>query len=53
MTKAQKKELAAVLKKQLAAAQEKWDTEGPMAAAYCYGYLIGSVKEAIYHLENQ
>ena len=52
MTKAQKKELAAMLKKQLADAQKQWDEKGPDAAAYCYGYLIGTVKEAIYHLEN-
>ena len=52
MTKARKKVLVAELKKQLAAAQKQWDDKGPDAAAYCYGYLIGSIKEAIYQLEN-
>ena len=52
MKKAEKKALAAMLKKQLGAAQQQWDDKGPDAAAYCYGYLIGTVKEAIYQLEK-
>ena len=52
MTKAQKKELVKMLEKQLAGAQQQWDEKGPDAAAYCYGYLIGTVKEAIYQLEK-
>ena len=53
MTKAQQKVLAKTLQNALAATQENWDTEGPQASAWCYGYLIGTVKEVIYHLENQ
>jgi hypothetical protein len=52
MTKTRKKALAEELRKQLAAAQQQWDDKGPDAAAYCYGFLIGSIKEAIYQLEN-
>lgn len=52
MTKKEKQVLAEALKQQLADADKKWETEGPMAAAYCYGYLIGTVKEVIYQLEN-
>lgn len=52
MTKKQKRELVEVLKKQLDEAQKQWDEKGPDAAAYCYGYLIGTVKEVIYQLEN-
>lgn len=52
MKKTQKKALAEALRKQLADAEKTWKQEGPAAAAYCYGYLIGAVKEAIYHLEN-
>ena len=52
MTKKQKKALAEVLREALAVTDNKWDTEGPQTAAYCYGYLISVVKEAIYHLEN-
>ncbi len=52
MTKVEKEVLVAMLKKQLDEAQKQWDEKGPDAAAYCYGYLIGTVKEAIYHLEN-
>ena len=53
MTKSQQKVLAKTLQDALVAAQEKWDKEGAMAAAYCYGYLIGTIRETIYHLENQ
>jgi hypothetical protein len=53
MTKAQQKVLAETLRDALAATQEKWDKEGPQASAYCYGYLIGTIRETIYHLENQ
>ena len=53
MTKNEKKVLVAMLKKQLDEAQKQWDEKGPDAAAYCYGYLIGTVKEVIYQLENQ
>ena len=52
MTKIEKKVLVAMLKKQLAEAQAKWDEKGPEAAAYCYGYLIGTVKEVINQLED-
>ena len=52
MTKTQKKALAEELRKQLAAADKHWDEKGPDAAAYCYGYLIGTVREVIYQLEN-
>jgi len=52
MTKERKKELVKMLEKQLAEAQQQWDEKGPAAAAYCYGYLIGTVREAIYQLEN-
>ena len=52
MTKTQKKVLAEVLRKALADTDTKWETEGPMAAAYCYGYLIGTINETIYQLEN-
>jgi hypothetical protein len=52
MTKAQKKVLVAGLKKALSETQEKWDTEGGQSAAYCYGYLIGTIKETINQLEN-
>ncbi len=53
MTKAQQKVLAETLRDALAAAQEKWETEGPQSAAWCYGYLIGTINETVYHLENQ
>ena len=52
MTKGRKKALVAELKKQLAAAQQQWDEKGPDAAVYCYGYLIGTIRETIYQLEN-
>ena len=52
MTKKEKKILVASLKKQLDEAQAKWDEKGSDAAAYCYGYLIGTVREAIYQLEK-
>ena len=53
MTKKQKKALAEVLRDALATADKQWDETRGEGAAYCYGYLIGTVKEAIYHLENQ
>ena len=53
MTKNEKKVLVAMLKKQLDEAQKQWDEKGPDAAAFCYGYLIGVVKETIYQLEKQ
>ncbi len=46
------KELVKMLEKQLAEAQQQWDEKGPDAAAYCYGYLIGTIRETIYQLEN-
>lgn len=52
MTKTQKKALAEELRKKLAAADKTWDEKGPDAAAYCYGYLIGAIRETIYQLEN-
>jgi hypothetical protein len=52
MTKAQKKALADVLRKALADTDAKWEEQGPSAAAYCYGYLIGTINETIYQLEN-
>ena len=53
MTKKQKKALAEVLREALATADKQWDETKGAGAAYCYGYLIGTVKEAIYRLENQ
>ena len=53
MTKAQQKVLAEKLRDALAETGKKWETEGPQSAAYCYGYLIGTINEIIYHLENQ
>lgn len=52
MTKARKKALVEELRKQLAVADKYWDEKGPDAAAFCYGYLIGAVREVIYQLEN-
>jgi hypothetical protein len=52
MTKTRKKALAEALRKALADTDAKWETEGAMAAAYCYGYLIGTINETIYQLEN-
>ena len=52
MTKNEKKVLVAMLKKQLDEAQKQWDEKGPDAAVFCYGYLIGVVKETIYQLEK-
>ena len=52
MTKNEKKVLVASLKKQLVEAEAKWNEKGSDAAAYCYGYLIGTVKEVIYQLEK-
>jgi|GEM_PF-2802502 hypothetical protein len=52
MTKTQKKALAEEMRKALAAADKQWDEKGPDAAAYCYGYLIGTIRETIYQLEN-
>lgn len=52
MTKTQKKALAEELRKALATSDKYWDETKGEGAAYCYGYLIGVVKEAIYHLEN-
>ena len=52
MTKKQKKALAEVLREALATADKQWEETKGEGAAYCYGYLIGTVKEAIYHLEN-
>jgi len=52
MTKREKQVLVEALKQQLAEADKKWETEGPSAAAFCYGYLIGTVKEVIYQLED-
>ena len=52
MTKKQKKALAEVLREALATADKHWEETTAGGAANCYGYLIGTVKEAIYHLEN-
>ena len=52
MTKGRKKALVAMLKAQLAEADQAWDERGPDAAAFCYGYLIGTIRETIYQLEN-
>ena len=52
MTKTQKKALVEMLKAQLAEADKHWDEKGPDAAAFCYGYLIGTIRETIYQLEN-
>ena len=52
MTKKQKNALAEVLREALAVTDNKWDETKGEGAAYCYGYLIGVVKEAIYHLES-
>lgn len=53
MTKAQKKALAEELRKALAEA-DKYSNEkpGPEGHAFCYGYLIGTINETIYQLEN-
>ena len=52
MTKKQKKALAEELRKALATADKQWDEKGPDAAAYCYGLLIGAIRETIYQLES-
>ena len=39
-------------KKALATADKQWDEKGPDAAAYCYGLLIGAIRETIYQLES-
>lgn len=52
MTKKQKKALAEELRKALATADKQWDETKGEGAAYCYGYLIGAVKETIYQLES-
>ena len=53
MTKTQQKVLAETLRDALEATQKDWDEKGPDVAAWCYGYLIGTIRETIYHLENQ
>ena len=52
MTKTQKKALVEALQKQLADADKTWNEKGPDAAAYCYGLLIGAIRETIYQLES-
>jgi hypothetical protein len=52
MTKKEKKELVEVLKKQLAEADTYFNETKGDGSAYCYGYLIGAVKEVIYQLEK-
>ena len=53
MTKTRKKALAEALRKALAEA-DKYSNEkpGPDGHAFCYGYLIGTINETIYQLEN-
>lgn len=52
MTKKQKKELVEVLKKQLAEADTHFNETQGDGSAFCYGYLIGTIKETINQLEN-
>ena len=52
MTKKQKKVLAEELRKSLDRANQAFEESKGEGAAYCYGYLIGTVKEVIYQLEN-
>ena len=52
MTKNEKKVLVAMLKKQLAEADVHFNETKGDGSAYCYGYLIGAVKEVIYQLEK-
>ena len=52
MTKAEKKALVEMLKKKLAEADQTWNDRGPDAAAFCYGYLIGTIRETINQLEK-
>lgn len=52
MTKKQKQALVEVLKKQLAEADVHFNETQGDGSAFCYGYLIGTVKEVIQILEN-
>jgi hypothetical protein len=52
MTKKQKRELVEALKKQLVEADKHFEESNGDGSAFCYGYLIGTVKEVIYHLEK-
>jgi hypothetical protein len=52
MTKKQKKALVEALKKQLAEADAHFNETQGDGSAFCYGYLIGTVKEVINQLEN-
>ena len=52
MTKKEKKALVEMLKKQLAEADVHFNETQGDGSAYCYGYLIGTVKEVIYQLEK-
>lgn len=52
MTKKQKRELVEVLKKQLIEVDKHFEESNGDESAFCYGYLIGTVKEVINRLEN-
>lgn len=52
MKKIEKSALAELLESATVITEQKWDSEGPMTAAYCYGYLLGVVKQAILELEK-
>ena len=51
MKKVKKENLVKMLKQQLHAAEVKFD-ETPGNAVWCYGYLIGTIKQTIGELEN-
>jgi hypothetical protein len=52
MTKKQKQALVKVLKEALTEADTHFNETQGDGSAFCYGYLIGTIKETINQLEN-